>query len=120
MRYLFLTGLLLITFISCKDEDDSISFREYDFEIEDFIYKALNTNYYWQASVPDLADDRFFSSQKSYAAFLSQSNGNQEQLFESLLFDKDRFSWIVSDYTALEKQLSRVYKTSGMMIGLGT
>ena len=120
MRYLFLTGLLLITFISCKDEDDSISFREYDFEIEDFIYKALNTNYYWQASVPDLADDRFFSSQKSYAAFLSQSNGNQEQLFESLLFDKDRFSWIVSDYTALEKQLSRVYKTSGMMIGLAT
>ena len=52
MRYLFLTGLLLITFISCKDEDDSISFREYDFEIEDFIYKALNTYYYWQDTVP--------------------------------------------------------------------
>ena len=119
MRYLFLTGLLLITFISCKDEDDSISFREYDFEIEDFIWEALNTYYYWQDTVPDLADDRF-SSQKSYAAFLSQSSGNQEQLFESLLFDKDRFSWIVSDYTALEKQLSRVYKTSGMMIGLAT
>ena len=66
-----------------------------------------------------MADNRF-SSQKSYAAFLSQSSGNQELLFESLLFDKDRFSWIVSDYTALEKQLSRVYKTSGMMIGLAT
>ena len=119
MRYLFLTGLLLIAFISCKDEDDSISFREYDFEIEDFIYEALNTYYYWQDTVPDLADDRF-SSQKSYASFLSQSSGNQEQLFESLLYDKDRFSWIVSDYTALEKQLSRIYKTSGMMIGLAT
>ena len=119
MRYLFLTGLLLITFISCKDEDDSISFREYDFEIEDFIWEALNTYYYWQDTVPDLADDRF-SSQKSYAAFLSQSSGNQELLFESLLFDKDRFSWIMSDYTALENQLSRIYKTSGMMIGLAT
>ena len=66
-----------------------------------------------------MADNRF-SSQKSYAAFLSRSSENQELLFESLLFDKDRFSWIVSDYTALEKQLSRVYKTSGMMIGLAT
>ena len=119
MRFLILTGLLLITFISCKDEDDSISFRKYDFEIEDFIWEGLNTYYYWQAIVPDLADDRF-SSQKSYAAFLSQSSENQEMLFKSLLLDKDRFSWIVSDYTVLEKQLSRIYKTNGMMIGLAT
>ena len=117
MRFLFLTGLFFITLVSCKDEDDSIAFREYDFEIEDFIWEALNTYYYWQDTVPDLADNRF-NSQKSYASFLSQSNENQEQLFESLLFDKDRFSWIVSDYTALENQLRRVYTTSGMILGL--
>ena len=117
MRFLVLTGLFFITLVSCKDQDDSIAFREYDFEIEDFIWEALNTYYYWQDTVPDLADNRF-NSQKSYASFLSQSNENQEQLFESLLFDKDRFSWIVSDYTALENQLRRVYTTSGMIIGL--
>ena len=117
MRFLFLIGLFFITLVSCKDEDDSIAFREYDFEIEDFIWEALNTYYYWQDTVPDLADNRF-NSQKSYASFLSQSNENQEQLFESLLFDKDRFSWIVSDYTALENQLRRVYTTSGMILGL--
>ena len=117
MRFLLLTGLFFITLISCKDQDDSIAFREYDFEIEDFIWEALNTYYYWQDSVPDLADNRF-NSQKSYASFLSRSNENQEQLFESLLFDKDRFSWIVSDYTALENQLRRVYTTSGMILGL--
>ena len=117
MRFLFLTGLFFITLVSCKDQDDSIAFREYDFEIEDFIWEALNTYYYWQDSVPDLADNRF-NSQKSYASFLSRSNENQEQLFESLLFDKDRFSWIVSDYTALENQLRRVYTTSGMILGL--
>ena len=117
MRFLFLTGLFFITLVSCKDQDDSIAFREYDFEIEDFIWEALNTYYYWQDTVPDLADNRF-NSQKSYASFLSRSNENQEQLFESLLFDKDRFSWIVSDYTALENQLRRVYTTSGMILGL--
>ena len=117
MRFLLLTGLFFITLVSCKDQDDSIALREYDFEIEDFIWEALNTYYYWQDTVPDLADNRF-NSQKSYASFLSRSNENQEQLFESLLFDKDRFSWIVSDYTALENQLRRVYTTSGMILGL--
>ena len=117
MRFLLLTGLFFTTLVSCKDQDDSIAFREYDFEIEDFIWEALNTYYYWQDTVPDLADNRF-NSQKSYASFLSRSNENQEQLFESLLFDKDRFSWIVSDYTALENQLRRVYTTSGMILGL--
>jgi carboxyl-terminal processing protease len=118
MRILLPFILLLFTIISCKDEDDNIAPRENDFEIEDFIWEGLNTYYYWQNSVPDLADNRF-DSQKSYASFLSQFNANHELLFESLLSDKDRFSWIMSDYTALEKQLSRIYTTSGMMIGLG-
>ena len=109
---------LLFILISCKDEDDNIAPRENDFEIEDFIWEGLNTYYYWQNSVPDLADNRF-DSQKSYASFLSQFNANHELLFISLLSDKDRFSWIMSDYTALEKQLSRIYITSGMMIELG-
>jgi len=117
MRYIFPYVLTLFILISCKDEDDKIVPREYDFEIEDFIWEGLNTYYFWQNSVSDLADDRF-ESQKSYANFLSQFNGNHELLFESLLSYKDRFSWIMSDYTELEKQLTRVYTTSGMMIGL--
>ena len=52
MRFLFLTGLFFITLVSCKDEDDRIAFREYDFEIEDFIWEALNTYYYWQDGSP--------------------------------------------------------------------
>jgi carboxyl-terminal processing protease len=118
MRKILPYIFLLFVLISCKDEDDNIAPRQYDFEIEDFIWEGLNTYYYWQNSVPDLADNRFVS-QKSYANFLSQFNANHELLFESLLSDKDRFSWIMSDYTALEKQLSRIYTTSGMMIGLG-
>ena len=117
MRKLLPYLLLVFMFMSCKDEDDNISSRQYDFEIEDFIWEGLNTYYYWQNSVPDLADNGF-DSQKSYASFLSQFNEDHELLFESLLSNKDRFSWIMSDYTALEKQLSRIYTTSGMMIQL--
>ena len=117
MRKLIPYTFPMFILISCKDEDDNISPRENDFEIEDFIWEGLNIYYYWQNSVPDLADNRF-DSQKSYASYLSQFNANHELLFESLLSDKDRFSWIMSDYNALENQLRRVYTTSGMMLGL--
>ena len=117
MRKLIPYIFLLFILMSCKDEDDNISLRQYDFEIEDFIWDGLNIYYYWQNSVHDLSDNRF-ESQKSYASYLSQFNANHVLLFESLLSDKDRFSWIMSDYNALENQLRRVYTTSGMMLGL--
>ena len=117
MRKIIPYIILLFFTISCKDKDDNISSRQYDFEIEDFIWEGLNTYYYWQNSISDLADNRF-DSQKSYASFLSRFNANHQLLFESLLSENDRFSWIMSDYTALENQLRRVYTTSGMMIGL--
>ena len=117
MRYLFPYVLILFIFISCEDEDDNLAPREQDFEIEDFIWEGLNSFYYWQNRVPDLADDRF-DAQKSYASFLSQFNEDHELLFESLLFDNDRFSWIMSDYTELEKLLSRISTTSGMIFRL--
>ena len=110
MRKIIPYILLLFFTISCKDKDDNISSRQYDFEIEDFIWEGLNTYYYWQNSISDLADNRF-DSQKSYASFLSRFNANHDLLFESLLSENDRFSWIMSDYTALENQLRRVYKT---------
>ncbi len=109
--------LLLFVLISCKDEDDNVVTRKYDLEVEDFIWKGLNTYYYWQSSIPDLADNRF-DSRESYATYLSDFDGRLELLFESLLSSKDRFSWIMSDYTELENQLSRTYKTSGMMYNL--
>jgi carboxyl-terminal processing protease len=109
--------LLLFVLMSCKDEDDNVVTRKYDLEVEDFIWKGLNTYYYWQSSIPDLADNRF-DSRESYATYLSDFDGRLELLFESLLSSKDRFSWIMSDYTELENQLSRTYKTSGMMYNL--
>ena len=52
MRKLLPYILLLFILMSCKDEDDNIAPRQYDFEIEDFIWEGLNIYYYWQNSVP--------------------------------------------------------------------
>ena len=42
MRKLIPYIFLLFILMSCKDEDDNISLRQYDFEIEDFIWEGLN------------------------------------------------------------------------------
>lgn len=117
MRIIFSLFFVTFIFFSCKDDDDTIRLRGNDFEIEDFIWQGLNSYYFWQNDVLDLADDRF-ETQKTYASFLASFDENHNELFESLLYESDRFSWIVSDYVALENQLNRVYKTSGMMIKL--
>ncbi|MBT8254221.1 MAG: carboxyl-terminal protease, partial [Bacteroidia bacterium] len=61
-----------------------------------------------------------FSSDQEYAEYLNNS-GAPEELFESLIFDRqtsDKFSWIVDDYIALEQQFSGVTKNNGMKFGL--
>ena len=115
MKSIFKIVLLFIVFsltFSCfEDNDDSISGTT---DIKDFVWNAMNFAYLYKDNSPDLADDRF-ASEGDYQSFL---NGYEtpEELFESLVYDRetvDRFSWITSDYIALEQQFSGVTKTNG-------
>jgi len=115
MKSIFKIVLLFIVFsltFSCfEDNDDSISGTT---DIKDFVWNAMNFAYLYKENSPDLADDRF-ASEGDYQSFL---NGYEtpEELFESLVYDRetvDRFSWITSDYIALEQQFSGVTKTNG-------
>ncbi|MEP6930731.1 MAG: S41 family peptidase, partial [Flavobacterium sp.] len=120
VRSLLLLLLLAFSLQSCEDQDDVDS--PADLQINDFIWKGLNQFYLWQADVPNLADDRF-SNQEALNSFL-RGYSQPEDLFESLLnkpsskFPKgeavDRFSWIVSDYTALEQELQGTTKNDGV------
>ncbi|MDG2498080.1 MAG: S41 family peptidase [Flavobacteriaceae bacterium] len=115
MKSIFKIVLLFIVFsltFSCfEDNDDSISGTT---DIKNFVWNAMNFAYLYKDNSPDLADDRF-ASEGDYQSFL---NGYEtpEELFESLVYDRetvDRFSWITSDYIALEQQFSGVTKTNG-------
>lgn len=85
--------------------------------INNFVWRGLNSWYYWQKDVPNLADS--FGRSSGYANFI---NGKTpDNLFYSLLNDyprTDRFSWIVSDLEALNQQFSGISKDSGMNISL--
>lgn len=109
--------VLILPFIilGCYEDmdDNPIS----DTEIKDFIWSGLNTWYYWQDQVTDLADDRFLDT-ADYTQFLN-SFDTPDQMFYSLLSEQDRFSWIVDDYFALNNALNGVSKSNGMEFGVG-
>lgn len=117
MKYkIFSLAILFLFMTSCKNDDDngmppSVS-------VNDFIWKAMNLWYYWQADSPELADDRF-SSDSEYTSFLNSQQ--PDELFFNLLYDygnTDRFSWIVSDYHQLDNSFAGIKKTFGMNYGL--
>lgn len=110
-KFTLLILILSLTFSCFEDNDDSISGNT---DIKDFVWKAMNFAYLYKDNSPNLANDRF-GSDSEYQNFLNDYE-SPEELFESLIYDRetvDRFSWITSDYIALEQQFSGVTNTNG-------
>lgn len=110
-----LISFVAISFTSCSKSENIPA----DVEINDFVWKGLNAYYFWQDQIPDLSDTRF-SSQSQLNTYLS-GTGTPDNLFYSLLFDypnTDKYSWIVSDYVALENSLAGLNQSNGMEFGL--
>ena len=109
--------LLLVCFsiTACfEDQDDNLI---PDNDIKDFVWKGLNLWYLWQNEVPDLADNRF-SSTDDYTSYLD-GYSSPDALFDDLQHNDDRFSWIVDDYFTLNNALNGISKSNGMEFGLG-
>ncbi len=122
-KYLMLlitTGLLLG---GCKNDDNGLLNPNIpnpdpgaDVVVQDFMYRAMNTWYFWQADVPDLADDRFANTE-DYTTFLA-SEADPNSFFEKLKFGEDRFSRSREDYKVWTNALSGITKSNGLEFGL--
>ena len=120
LKYLFNALFLTLVFISCSrdDNNDTGSTTKPD-EINNFVWKAMNSWYYWQPNVPNLADS-FDDNQTMYANFL---NGKTpDKLFYSLLYQRgaiDRFSWIENNNEVVySSKIAEVEKSGGFDIGI--
>lgn len=117
--------MLAVTYVglSCSADDDSLNpggpnpNPSANLDVQDFMWKSLNLWYFWQAEVPNLADDRF-SSDAEYTEFL-QSEANPTDFLENqLLFSEDRFTFYSDDYEEFTNSLTGVTKSNGLSFGL--
>ncbi|WBL26405.1 S41 family peptidase [Zunongwangia sp. HGR-M22] len=88
-----------------------------DLQIKSFIYRGLNDVYLYKSDVVELDDD-FFQNDEEEKNFLNNFN-SPEGLFNSLLSNQDRFSYIVDDYQELEDQFDGISGATGIDFGLG-
>ena len=93
---------MTITISGCKKNDGGISVA-LESEVNEFIWQGMRTYYYWESEVPDLAPDRFTTFDELHT-FLNEFS-SPELLFEEFKVEKDRFSFMVSDYAVLDDAL---------------
>ncbi|WP_437369111.1 S41 family peptidase [Maribacter litoralis] len=113
--------------LSCsKDDDLSLPNTvdpdgSADVEVQDFMWKAMNFWYFWQANVDDLADDRFANTEEGsadYTAFLDSEDDPASFFENKLQYIEDRFSFYNEDYRELTNSLAGISKSNGLEFGL--
>lgn len=113
---LFLTITLSFLTSCFQDLDDEVGEASLT-DINDFIYRGLHTFYLYKSDSPDLEANRNEGNAQAYSNFLNNYN-TPENLFEHLLADQDRFSFLVSDFRILESALNGQTMHNGMEFGL--
>ncbi|WP_037314567.1 S41 family peptidase [Salegentibacter sp. Hel_I_6] len=124
--------LLFLTtgiFTSCSTDEDDERFpvapggekpsETPNLEIENYLYNAMGIWYVYEADVPEF-NENYFDSEADKEEWLASFN-SPEDLFNNGLkvpAPKDRFSFILDDYTVLENNQSGISTTTGMDYGL--
>ncbi|MGJ8738180.1 S41 family peptidase [Zobellia laminariae] len=130
-KYLLLflaTGLL---FVGCKNDDNIFPDEKVetktaaDYPAQHFMYQVMNEWYFWQADVPNLADDKFEdSNDPDYIAFLASESNPSDFFYNDLAYNhkeavgdaaaSDRFSVAVENYKDLVNSLQGISSSNGV------
>lgn len=117
LKYIVKALLVGLVFTACSKDSDSdakeATTTQPD-EINNFVWKAMNSWYYWQSNVADLSDSKITST-TAYNNFI---NGKTpDALFYSLLYQRgsvDRFSWIENGNEIVQvSKIAEVEKKGG-------
>ena len=115
--------ILTLLFVGCNSNDllvvtppdpDGVTL---DNEINDFVWKGMNSWYNWQSGVVNLANTKD-DNQDDYYTFLN-GYAESESLFDDLLFDPgntDRFSWFIEDYVVQNQQFQGISTSFGFRV----
>lgn len=128
-KYLFAAALGSLTLTtSCRSEDPAPQPTPTPTPptatvdpVNEFVWKAMNSWYYWQANVPTLADS-YKNDAAKYAALLNGKTPDK-LFYGSLLYEygkTDRFSWIENNNKIIEAsaRTAEVESITGLELSL--
>jgi len=116
---LFIVLFFGLIFSACSDSSSS---DNSDLQLasseRQFVWNAMNFWYFWQPDVPELADNQeFFDSQQAFQDFL-MSFDTTEDLFVSLHFQADDFSFFIDNFEVFEQSQQGISQDFGFKFGL--
>lgn len=126
LKFSIKTLFIAIAFTSCSKESEPAEVVKpvqvtpvTPDEINNFVWKAMNSWYYWQPNVANLADSKITSN----ATYTSLINGKTpDALFYSLLYQRstdDEFSWIENNSEVVNSsKIAEVHKETGLNLTL--
>ncbi len=113
-RYYLYALLILFSVNACDTSSDQVTEAS---EEKQFVWNGLNHWYFWQSSVPDLADNRF-TDEESFFSFLNGFQ-NEQSLFNNLIFSQeDDFSWFIENYVEFQESRQGISRSFGFRYGL--
>ncbi len=115
-----LLAAIVLAFVSCSKDEPGTDVPTTS-SVKDFTWKAMNSWYNWQESVPNLADSKD-DDINSYNNYLN-SFSTPQALFKSLKHPDDDFSWFIEDYVAQQQQFQGISKSFGFrpsLVRVGT
>lgn len=126
-KYFLLLLAFSLVLTNCKKNDDDVVPDSEtppeetpnllaDFPTQNFMWRAMNFWYFWQADVPNLTDDKFTNAPTSqdYVDFLASETDPAKFFEEKLQFGEDRFSFFSGDFKELTQALSGISKSNGL------
>ena len=112
----FIGVLICLLLLACSKNDDSFNVPS-NLVVQDFMWKAMNYWYFWQADVPDLQDNAF-STESDYNTFLASEENPTDFYNNQLKFSEDRFSGLSDDYKTYTQAQAGISKSNGLEFGL--
>lgn len=128
MKYFIITTILFTFILASCSKDDGVTIPATvnpdptaDVVVQDFMWKAMNYWYFWQADVPNLADNKFpitDEGSEAYTEFLLSEDNPGDFFNNHLKISEDRFSRFSDDYKTYTQSQSGINKSNGLKYGL--